>query len=140
MNLALLALIGFALWTLLLVLVGVVPWRVKEVLSGHRAANEFSAGGENGPAWYQRLIRAHLNCLENLPVFATLVLVGNAIGADDGRFGYLALAVLGGRMGQSLVHLASPSAAAVNIRFAFYLLQAGLMLAMFWRLLNLFFV
>ena len=35
-------------------------------------------------AWAQRLMRAHSNAVENLAVFATLVLVANALGITGG--------------------------------------------------------
>jgi uncharacterized MAPEG superfamily protein len=42
---------------------------------------------ENPPAqspWAQRMMRAHANAVENLVVFATLVLVANALGITGG--------------------------------------------------------
>jgi uncharacterized membrane protein YecN with MAPEG domain len=35
-----------------------------------------------GPEWYHRVIRAHANCLENLPIFTLIVLVNKAFGAS----------------------------------------------------------
>ena len=73
------ALLGFALWTLLLMFIA-VNWRVVEVLRG-KGANSW--GRDNGiarPAVVARMEHAHLNCLESLPIFAVLVLVAYGVG------------------------------------------------------------
>ncbi len=41
--------------------------------------------------WAQRLLKAHSNAVENLVVFATLVLVAVAAGVDDARIGQAAM-------------------------------------------------
>lgn len=38
---------------------------------------------EGAPAWEGRAVRAHLNLLENLPTYATLVLVAHVTGATN---------------------------------------------------------
>jgi uncharacterized MAPEG superfamily protein len=122
MTTPLYALIGFVFWSVLLVIaIGTV--RILQVITGKRRANEFNSGTQHGGDSYWRLNRAHLNCLENLPLFAAVVLVGAAIGAGSETMDMLARVFIGARVCQSLVHIASGSVMAVNIRFTFYLIQ-----------------
>ena len=73
------ALLGFAAWTLLLI-AGVFLYRGMRFLTG-TPINHWPRG--NKPAddapWVKRLEDAHANCLENLPVFAVIVLVAAAL-------------------------------------------------------------
>lgn len=98
------ALVLYALWTLLLLL-GVVGYRGVQVLSGQKGIDAFPADREHGgPDWYRRLNRAHLNCVENLPVFAALVIVAGLAGRLE-LANTLAPWILAGRVAQSLLHL-----------------------------------
>ena len=122
MSTSLLSLLGFTAWTLLLVL-GVVTYRSGLVLAGRRRANDWQrAKPSEDPGFVQRLAHAHANCLENLPLFASVVLVASAtgkLGITDPLAGwYLAL-----RIGQSAVHLTGISHWQVFIRFSFFLPQ-----------------
>ena len=72
-----------------------------------------------------------MNCVENLPVFAAIVLCATAAGADSRLLDLLAAAILIARMCQTTVHLAfEPSDLAASIRFGFFFVQAIGMLAM----------
>jgi uncharacterized MAPEG superfamily protein len=133
MSTSAVALVGFAAWTMLLVLcIGV--FRLGLVATGRRAPNQFDPGGADISDFSRRLCRAHANCFENLPIFGALIAVALATGrqslTDD-----LALIVLYLRIGQSLVHMASGGNPAVNLRFLLYLGQWGLMAVMAARLL-----
>lgn len=123
MTLPLWALVGFATWTLGLVVAGVGAYRVAQVLLGRARPNAFPADTPHGPDWYRRLMRAHANCVENLPIFAVLVVVGHLVGLRDGTFATLALTTLGARVGQTAAHLSSGRSLVVNIRFAFFVVQ-----------------
>ena len=68
-----LMLMGFAAWTLLLLLTTVGAYRLSRVFLGRAGMSEFPADHVEGQDWYRRAMRAHANCLENLPVFAVLV-------------------------------------------------------------------
>ncbi|RMF12657.1 MAG: MAPEG family protein [Candidatus Dadabacteria bacterium] len=129
------SLLGFVAWTLFLML-GIVSTRSVMVLSGKRAANDFPADRpHDGPPLYQRLLRAHLNCVENLPLFAAVTLLAISIevtGLTDGP----AQLYLGARILQSLTHLIGTSALLVQVRFAFFLVQIGALLTMIVRLAN----
>ena len=59
-----------------------------------------------------------MNTAENLPIFATVVLVGSLAGVSSATFATLAQVCLGARMVQSIVHVSSNAVMAVNLRFA----------------------
>jgi uncharacterized MAPEG superfamily protein len=122
MTPALWALVGWAAWAMLLAL-AIVGARAVEVLRGRKRTNEFPGGVQHGGDAYWRLNRAHVNTVENLPIFAAVVLVGTLVHVYPGTFNTLALVALGARVAQSLVHLSSGSAAAVNVRVTAFLTQ-----------------
>jgi uncharacterized MAPEG superfamily protein len=122
MTTPLYALIGFVFWSVGLV-VALGSARCYQVMAGQKKSNEFPSGTQHGGDAYWRLNRAHLNCLENLPLFAAVVLVAAVTGAGSETLDMLARVFVGARVCQSLVHIASGSVMAVNIRFAFYLIQ-----------------
>ncbi|MBT9553302.1 MAG: MAPEG family protein [Hydrogenophaga sp.] len=130
MTVTLQALLGFIAWTLfLLVLMELI--RSWLVLSGAVPANGFNPENTNLSPFMQRLARAHANCLEGLPLFGGLMLVavvaGRAAVTDP-----LAWALLGARIVQSLIHLASTSPAAVTARFTAFAVQ--MVIAGYWVL------
>jgi len=124
MNASALALTGYIAWFLAL-LVALGGLRATAVLTAHRAPNSFKPDGSDMPPFAARLTRAHANCYESFPfVGGPLVLAlatGSAAITDP-----LALVVLACRVGQSAVHLASTSVMAVNLRFALFLVQVGI--------------
>lgn len=117
------ALLGFVGWTLLLLVVGIGVTRIGAVMRKEARANSFNPQVPHGTDSYQRRMRAHLNCLENLPIFATLVLLGSAVGVAGWPFQALALAVLPARVVQSVVHIVSGRNRAVLVRFAAFSVQ-----------------
>ncbi len=130
MTATLQALLGFIAWTLcLLVLMEAI--RSWLVLSGTVPANGFTPDNANLSPFMQRLARAHANCLEGLPLFGGLMLVavvaGRATVTDP-----LAWVLLGARIVQSLIHLASTSPAAVTARFTAFAVQVAI--AVWWVL------
>jgi uncharacterized MAPEG superfamily protein len=84
----------------------------------------FRADQVEGADWYLRAMRAHANCVENLPVFGAIVLglyVGNVAGAFVNA---LAVAVLVARIMQSLVHVCFVQTNTVaSVRFGFFFVQ-----------------
>jgi uncharacterized MAPEG superfamily protein len=117
-------LLGFATWTIALVLaIGTV--RVARVLTGKQAANSFASGAPHGGDRYWRVNRAHLNAVENLPIFAAIVGVGHVAGLRTGAFATAAIMVLVARVVQSIVHISSNTNMVVNVRFTAYLTQLG---------------
>ncbi len=128
------ALIGFAIWTVLLVLLA-VGWRVVEVLRGRSAASWGRGSDTPRPAFVTRTEHAHLNCVENLPVFAAIVLAAAAMGKSTLTDAFAPL-VLYARLGQSITHMIGVSHLLVLVRATFFSVQILLMLWMALSLLN----
>ena len=114
-------LVGFAAWTVLLLLATVGVYRWSRILTGRVAIRNFRADQIEGADWYKRAMRAHANCVENLPVFAAIVFglhVGNVAG---GLVNKLAVVVLVARILQSLVHVCFVQTnTATTVRFGFF--------------------
>lgn len=124
-------LLGFTVWTLLLLFGTVGVYRWAHILTGREAISRFRADAIEGADWYKRAMRAHANCVENLPVYGAIVLVAAVAGIDNPSFDLLALGVLGARIVHSLIHVALVQTDTVSsLRFAFFLVQAVCMLAM----------
>lgn len=134
MSPSFLSLLGFTVWTLLLVL-AVVSYRSMMVLSGRRPANDWHRArpSQQDPEFLQRLTHAHANCLENLPLFASVIIVAGLTGklalTDPLAPWYLAL-----RLAQTAVHLTGTSARLVTVRFSFFLPQ---LLILGWMVIRL---
>lgn len=126
MNPALVALAGFAGWTLLLILT-VANFRVFNYFTGAKIPiNNFDPSGDDLPGFGKRITRAHMNCVENLPVFAALV----AAAGLSGQFGIMegtVMYVLYARIAQSVVHIISTAPLMVWIRATFFFVQIALM-------------
>lgn len=129
---AMTALLGFAAWTLLLMLV-YVNWRGVEVLRGV-PANSWTRGTDPvRPGWAVRAEHAHLNCLENLPIFAVIVLAAYVLDRVAAVEPFAAW-VLYARLGQSLTHLVGISHGLVLLRALFFIAQIVLFFIMLWSL------
>jgi len=117
-------LVGFAAWTVLLLFATVGVYRWSRILTGRVPIRNFPADQAEGPDWYKRAMRAHANCIENLPVFGAIVFglyAGNVAGAVVNA---LAVAVLVTRIMQSLVHVCFVQTnAAAAVRFGFFFVQ-----------------
>lgn len=117
-------LVGFAAWTVLLLLATVGVYRWSRILTGRVAIREFRADQIEGADWYKRAMRAHANCVENLPVFGAIVFglyVGNVASA---LVDALAVSVLLARVMQSLVHVCFIQTNTVTaVRFGFFFVQ-----------------
>ena len=131
---ALHALLGFAAWTVLLV-AGVFLYRGLRFVTGTPINNwPRSAKPANDAALVKRMEDAHANCLENLPVFAVIVLAAAAMGRLE-SIAALAPFVLYARIGQSIVHLVGVGQAHVLVRATFWSVQLGLFIWMLVKLL-----
>jgi uncharacterized MAPEG superfamily protein len=124
MTVPVVMLVGFAAWTVLLLLTTVGVYRWSRILTGHVPIRSFRADQIEGADWYKRAMRAHANCVENLPVFGAVVFgvyVGNVAGA---LVNAPAVAVLVARIMQSLVHVCFVQTNAVAaVRFGFFFVQ-----------------
>lgn len=132
MSPTLVSLTGFIAWTLFL-LVLMETLRSKMVASGEVPANGFRPDNANLSPFMQRLARAHANCLEGLPIFGGLMLVAEVAGRAA-LTDPLALWLLGARIVQSTIHLASLTPKAVTARFIAFAVQMGIGLVWVWRL------
>jgi uncharacterized MAPEG superfamily protein len=117
-------LVGFAAWTVLLLLATVGVYRWSRILTGRVPIRNFRADQIEGADWYKRAMRAHANCVENLPVFGAIVFglhVGNVSGV---LVNTLSVAVLVARILQSLMHVCFDQTNAVSsVRFGFFAVQ-----------------
>jgi MAPEG family protein len=72
-NIPVLVLLGFAGWTLLTLCISVGAYRWSLILTGRATLSEWRADIPQRSDWYRRAMRAHVNCVENLPVLGALV-------------------------------------------------------------------
>ena len=121
MSPTLIALTGFILWTLLL-LVTMGLARTRLVMARQVPPNGFKPDNAGLSPFLQRLARAHMNCVEGLPIFGGLMLVAVASG-QAAITDPLAYVFLAARIAQSSIHLASTSNRAVTWRFVAFLVQ-----------------
>jgi uncharacterized MAPEG superfamily protein len=129
MSIPVAALLAFALWTisLLALTIGIVRWGM--IFSGKAELKSFPGDEAHGSPFYRRATRAHANCIENLPVFAAIVIAIEAPGLSSPTLDALAIAVVVARVGQTTAHLSSGSNLAIGIRFSFLMVQ---LTAFFW--------
>jgi uncharacterized MAPEG superfamily protein len=126
------AFLAFISWTLfLLILMEAI--RTYLVMSKQVAATKFVPGNENLSPFMQRLARAHLNCVEGLPVFGGLMLVA-IVTSKTSITDPLSLWFLLARIVQSCVHLLSVEAMAINIRFTLFAVQMVIGVIWAWNL------
>lgn len=127
------ALQGFTAWTLLLVMT-VFAYRGLRFLSGTPINHWPRANkpGDDAPL-VRRIEDAHANCMENLPVFAVLVLAA-AVTGRAAAIDALAPWVLYARLGQSAAHLWGVGPLQVGVRAGCWAVQLVLFV---WMLLRL---
>jgi len=124
-------LLGFAGWTLLVLSGPIGLYRWSMIFAGHARVNEWRADGMQGAGWYQRSMRAHANCVENLPVYAGIVVCATASQATDPLLDVLAPTLIAARICQTSTHVVSEQTArAVAVRFSFFFVQMLCMFAM----------
>ena len=117
-------LLGFAAWTVLLLLSTIGVYRWSRILTGRVPIRDFRADHVEGEDWYRRSMRAHANCIENLPVFGAIVLALYASGIDSTVASSVSITIFAARIAQSLVHVSfEQTNAVVSVRFGFFFLQ-----------------
>jgi len=130
MTVPVLVLLGFAGWTLITLLATVGTYRWSRILTGRAQISEWNPAVTQGSDWYQRAMRAHANCLENLPVYGAIVIAIVATGVDSPRLDLLAIVLLLARVCQTVAHIAfTPTNPVAAVRFAFFFTQ---IVCMFW--------
>lgn len=124
-------LLGFAMWTVAVLLFTVGIYRWTRILTRRAAINSFRADVVDGDEWYRRAMRAHANCVENLPVFAVVVFALYASGISTRATDALAGVVLVARIVQSIVHVAFVQSNLMALtRFVFFFVQLVCFIAM----------
>lgn len=124
------ALLGFTAWTLLLVL-AVFAYRGFKFLGG-TPINSWPRGVKSSidAPIITRLGDAHANCLENLVIFAVIVLAAGQIPGKLELIAPLAPYVLYARVAQSLAHLSGTGKINVLLRATFWSVQLALFVLM----------
>lgn len=131
------ALLCFVVWTILLAL-SYATYRVPLILTGSKKASHWERNASNpvdDPAILQRAKGAHLNCVENLPLFAAVVLAAvatNQAAVVDGIAAYVFYA----RIVQSVMHLLGQSFLFIAVRATFFVIQLLLILYMAFSLIG----
>ena len=130
MSIPVWVLLGFAGWTLVLMMTTIGIYRWSRILSGQSEVRDFGEYRIEGKNWYERAMRAHANCVENLPVYGAIVI---AIVAGDVRaqiLDVLAIVFLAARVVHSLIHVTfEHSNLTTSVRFTFFFIQ---LICMIW--------
>ena len=127
------ALLAYASWTLLLI-AAVFLYRGLRFMQG-TPINHWPRGAKpsDDAPLIKRIEDAHANCLENLPIFAIIVLAAAALNKSELMVPFAAW-VFYARVGQSVAHLLGVSKALVFVRANFWVIQLGLMFYMLYLL------
>jgi uncharacterized MAPEG superfamily protein len=124
-------LLGFAAWTLLTLFATVGVYRWSRILTGRTAISAWRADEPQGGEWYRRAMRAHMNCVENLPVYTAIVVAMLAAGVVSPILDLLAIVILVARICQTTIHMAFEQTNVIaGLRFAFFFVQAASMISM----------
>jgi uncharacterized MAPEG superfamily protein len=124
-------LLGFATWTLILLMAIVGVYRWFNILFRRAPIASFRSDQLEGADWYRRGTRAHANCVENLPVFGAIVFMLAATGVEGATVNALCTAILLARICQSLVHVSHEQTDLfVAVRFSFFTIQLLCFLAL----------
>lgn len=131
MTIPLWVLLGFAAWTVLSLCASVGIYRWSKILTGRAGIHEFSADRPEGTDVYRRSMRAHANCVENLPLYTALVVVITVTGTESIILDRLALILLFARIIQTSVHiLFEQTSNVVWVRFSMFATQVVCMIWM----------
>jgi len=135
MATALWTVIAFAAWTLLIMGFGIGTRRWYSILFGRAELTSFPGDTPHGDVAYRRVVRAHANCIENLPVYAAIVLSAEALSVVPAYMDALAVGVIACRIVQSSIHMLLPETnRTVAVRFSFFFAQYA---AMSWMIVSI---
>lgn len=120
-------LVLFVAWTVLIAF-GYVGYRVALVLGMKERANAWTRGAQEhkDPAWVTRFHHAHLNCLETLPLYASVVVAAYITGQLS-AIDPLAYVFLAARVAQSTIHVISTAPLMVFLRANALIVQIALL-------------
>lgn len=128
------AVLFYIAWMLILAVAYAGP-RIPLVLSGAKAVGSWERDQPPvDPPFLQRAKSAHMNCVENFPLFAAVVVIAALMNRIEVA-NTVAAYVLYARIAQSLVHISGTSFVQVMIRATCFLTQVGLIAYMVYRLL-----
>lgn len=123
--------LAFAMWTLAVLLAGIGVRRWTLIFTGRAQLTDFPAGTPHGTPGYWRAMRAHANCVENLPVFGAIAVTAFATQTQTVIIDWLAVTFLAARIAQTLTHtLFTETNTTVLIRFLFFMAQIVCMIWM----------
>lgn len=127
MSTAITVLLAFTALTIALAVI-YVGYRTALVLSRRAPANSWTQGAPSheDPAWVIRFQNAHLNCLENLPLYAAVVL-GAYVSGQLSLLEGLAWIYFGARVAQVLIHVISTSPTFVFLRANVWFVQLAIL-------------
>jgi uncharacterized MAPEG superfamily protein len=131
MSIPVWVLLAFAVWSMLVLILTVGTYRWGLIFAGRVQVNQFRADRIEGSDRYRRAMRAHLNCLENLPIYGAIVLVIVISGAQSSALDGLALTLIGARIAQTLIHVSwEQTNLLAYLRFGFFFVQLICMFCM----------
>ncbi len=122
------AVVLYVAWMQTLTLAYAFPRVPMALFGGRKFADWERAEVNRDPSFMVRAKGAHLNCVENFPLFAAVVVIA-ALMDKSPVVDSLAIFILVARVGQSLSHLISTAPAFVLLRATFFLAQVGMI---FW--------
>lgn len=130
-NIPVLVLLAFGAWTLLTLSATIGVYRWSLILGGRVSIVDWRADLPQGSDWYERAMRAHMNCVENLPVYGAVVVALTVSHVHSVVVDGLAISMFTARIGQTTAHLVPrPTNASASLRFALYCVQLMCMVAM----------
>lgn len=114
----------FAVWTMVLLVLTVGIYRWGSVFAGKAQISDFRSDDVQGTDFYKRAMRAHANCVENLPVFIAVVFAAYTLNIQSGTMDTMCIIILVTRVLQSLVHVSVVQSNIISfIRFCFFFAQ-----------------
>jgi uncharacterized MAPEG superfamily protein len=119
-------LLGLVVWTVGL-LVALTVARFRHLAAGG-SVREFGIPDDRRLVW--RLYRAHLNALENLPLFVAVVLAAAAAGVRSPTVDLLAVVYVAARLAHSIAHVSPGAGLKWNLRLVFLTLQIACVLGL----------
>ncbi len=122
----------YLLWTTLLTAVLWMPYIVDRILVlGITEAVGYPQQPKPQSPWAQRLMKAHANAVENLVIFATLVLLAHAAGVSNGVTASACAVYFWAR----LAHAVAFTLAIPWVRTFSFIIAFGAQMAIAWQLL-----
>jgi len=124
MTLPVLMLLSFAMWTIVLLVFTVGVYRWTNIFTRKAQISDYRSDNVEGSDWYKRAMRAHANCVENLPVFGVVVFAAYVADVTSTTLDYLCITIVIARIAQSIIHVTLEQTNFIAfIRFCAFLVQ-----------------